>query len=57
MMVSTTLALSDRGLHYGDGVFETMAVIAGRVRLAAPSAAAGAGRGASGDSPARDVET
>jgi len=33
MMVSTTLALSDRGLHYGDGVFETMAVIAGRVRL------------------------
>jgi len=33
MIFSTTLTLLDRGLHYGDGVFETMAVVAGRVRL------------------------
>ncbi|OYY73752.1 MAG: aminodeoxychorismate lyase [Gammaproteobacteria bacterium 28-57-27] len=32
-MFSTTLSLSDRGLHYGDGLFETMAVMAGQVRL------------------------
>lgn len=33
MRFAEQLALSDRGLHYGDGLFETMAVIAGRVRL------------------------
>ncbi|MDD2892833.1 MAG: aminodeoxychorismate lyase [Halothiobacillaceae bacterium] len=32
-MFSATLPLSDRGLHYGDGLFETMAVMAGQVRL------------------------
>jgi 4-amino-4-deoxychorismate lyase len=33
MQFAEQLALSDRGLHYGDGLFETMAVAAGRVRL------------------------
>ncbi|HES76261.1 MAG TPA: aminodeoxychorismate lyase [bacterium] len=33
MVLLDTLPLSDRGLHYGDGVFETMAVQSGRVRL------------------------
>lgn len=28
-----SLPLSDRGLHYGDGLFETMAVMGGQVRL------------------------
>lgn len=32
-MFAQSLALSDRGLHYGDGLFETMAVQHGRVRL------------------------
>ncbi len=29
----TTLDCSDRGLQYGDGVFETMRVLKGRIRL------------------------
>jgi len=33
MQFAEQLALLDRGLHYGDGLFETMAVVAGRVRL------------------------
>ena len=33
MQFADQLALSDRGLHYGDGLFETMAVQGGRVRL------------------------
>ncbi|MDM7322241.1 MAG: aminodeoxychorismate lyase [Gammaproteobacteria bacterium] len=32
-VVVDSLPLSDRGLHYGDGLFETMAVQEGRVRL------------------------
>ena len=32
-MFNTSLPLSDRGLHYGDGLFETLAVKSGRVRL------------------------
>ncbi|NND58743.1 MAG: aminodeoxychorismate lyase [Gammaproteobacteria bacterium] len=30
---STRIDVTDRGLHYGDGLFETMAVIDGRIRL------------------------
>ena len=33
MQFAEQLVLSDRGLHYGDGLFETMAVATGRVRL------------------------
>ena len=33
MQFAEQLPLSDRGLHYGDGLFETMAVVAGCVRL------------------------
>jgi 4-amino-4-deoxychorismate lyase len=33
MLFAEQLALTDRGLHYGDGLFETMAVVDGRVRL------------------------
>lgn len=32
-VVLDSLSLTDRGLHYGDGLFETMAVQEGRVRL------------------------
>lgn len=30
---ATRLPVTDRGLHYGDGLFETLAVVEGRVRL------------------------
>lgn len=33
VVVDDSLPLTDRGLHYGDGLFETMAVQEGRVRL------------------------
>lgn len=31
--LSHALAINDRGLHYGDGLFETMLLVAGRVRF------------------------
>lgn len=33
MRVLNALSLTDRGLHYGDGLFETMCVVDGRIRL------------------------